>query len=41
MKEIFIGLYFLFSLPSILYFWKIFIYLEKTKQINLKEMEKR
>lgn len=35
MKNIIIGLYLMFSFPTIIYFWVYMIYLEKTKQINL------
>lgn len=35
MKDLILGLYLLFSFPSIIYFWYIFIHLEKTKQIKI------
>lgn len=41
MKDVIIGFCLLFSVPTCFHYWYTIIYLEKTKQINLKEENKK
>lgn len=41
MKDIIYGLFILFTVPSVIYFWFILIFLEKDKQIDLKKFDKK